>query len=74
LVGLVLPASSFLTLLEDYDLHVHHLTPHAIALVAIFIHLYEMDVGVRPLVRLFWLFFMLRASRRSETHLRAYYF
>jgi hypothetical protein len=48
--------------------------PHAIALLAIFVHLCEMYVCVRPSVRLFWLFFMLWASRRSSSHLGAYYF
>jgi hypothetical protein len=74
LAGLALPASSFLTLLENYDLQLHHMTPHAIILVAIFTHFYKMYAGVRPSVRLFWHFFMLRASGRSQTHLGAYYF
>jgi hypothetical protein len=29
-------------------------------MVAIFVHLYEMFVGVRPSVRLFWRFFILK--------------
>jgi hypothetical protein len=74
LVGLALLASSFLTLLENYSFQLHHLPPHAIALVAIFAHFYEMFEGVRPSVHLFRLFFMLRSSRRSPTHLGAYYF
>jgi hypothetical protein len=45
LSGLVLSFSSF-TLLEIYGLQLHHLSPHSITLVAIFVHLYEMYVGV----------------------------
>jgi hypothetical protein len=75
LAGLALPVSSFfLTLPENYNLHLHHLTSHAIALVAIFAHLCEMYVGVRLSVHLFRLFFTLQASERSQTHLGAYYF
>jgi hypothetical protein len=50
LAGLVPPLSSFLTLLEYYGLQLQHLSPNSIALVAIFIHFYEMFVGVRPSV------------------------
>jgi hypothetical protein len=47
LVGFVLPASSFfLTLLENYGFQLCHLTSHAIALVAIYVHLSEMYVGM----------------------------
>jgi hypothetical protein len=35
--------------------------------VAIFVHLYEMYVGVRPSVRLFWRFFVLKAHARRST-------
>jgi hypothetical protein len=60
LVGFMLPVSSFfLTLLETYGLQHHHLTPHTLALVAVFVHLCEMYVGVWPSVRLFRLFFVL---------------
>jgi hypothetical protein len=52
-------SSFFLTLLENYSLQLHHLTPHAIASVVIFVHLREMYVGVWSLVRLFRLFFTL---------------
>jgi hypothetical protein len=49
LAGLVPPLSSFfLTLLEYYGLQLQHLSPNSIALVAIFIHLCKMYVGVRP--------------------------
>jgi hypothetical protein len=68
LFGLVLPFSSFFfTLLETYDLQLHHLLPHAITLVAIFIHLCEMYVGVRPLVRLFQLFHVMRYSKKRAS-------
>jgi hypothetical protein len=43
LAGFTLLASSFfLTLLENYGLQLHHLTPDVIALVAIFTHFCEM--------------------------------
>jgi hypothetical protein len=47
LVGLVPPLSSFfLMLLEYYGLQLQHLSPNSIALVAIFVHLCELYVGV----------------------------
>jgi hypothetical protein len=61
-------------LLENDGLQLHHLMPHALALVAIFIHHYEMYVGVQPSLFLFQLFFSLRAFGRSPKHLGAYYF
>jgi hypothetical protein len=67
LAGLVPPLSSFLTLLEYYGLELPLLSPNSIALVAIFVHLYEMYVGVRPSVRLFWRFFVLKAHARRST-------
>jgi hypothetical protein len=75
LAGLALPMSSFfLILLENYGLQLHHLSPHSLVLVAIFVHLCEMHVGMWPSVRLFLLFFTLRASGRCPNHLGAYYF
>jgi hypothetical protein len=57
LAGLVLPLSSFfLTLLEYYGLQLQHLSPNSITLVAIFVHFYEMFVGVR----LFQCFFIIK--------------
>jgi hypothetical protein len=54
LAGLVLPFSSFFFMLQEpYDLQPHHLSPHSITLVAIFIHLCEMYVGKRSSMRLF---------------------
>jgi hypothetical protein len=64
----------FFTLLETYDLQLHHVSPHSITLVAIFIHLCEMFVGVRPSVRLFWLFHVLRASEKRASRIDGYYF
>jgi hypothetical protein len=49
-------------LLEYYGLQLQHLSPNSIALVVIFIHLYEMYVGVQPSVRLFRCFFVLKAT------------
>jgi hypothetical protein len=46
LAGLVLPFSSFFTLLETYSLQLHHLSLHSIMMVVIFVHLCEMYVGV----------------------------
>jgi hypothetical protein len=46
-------------LLENYGLQFHHLTLHAIAMLVIFIHLYEMYVGMQPSVCLLGLFFVL---------------
>jgi hypothetical protein len=51
MAGLVPPLSSFfLTLLEYYGLQLQHLSPNSIALVATFVHLCEMYVGVQPSV------------------------
>jgi hypothetical protein len=47
LAGLVPPLSSFFLMsLEYYGLQLQHLSPNSIALVAIFVHLCEMYVGV----------------------------
>jgi hypothetical protein len=47
--GLALPISPFfLLLLEEFGLQLQHLTPHSILQAAIFVHLYEMFVGVAP--------------------------
>jgi hypothetical protein len=47
LAGLAPPFYSFFfTLLENYDLQVHHLSPHSFTLVAIFIDFCEIYVGV----------------------------
>jgi hypothetical protein len=75
LAGLVPPLSSFLfTLLEYYGLQLQHLSPNSIALVAIFIHLCEMYVGVRPSVRLFRCFFMLKDASTRPPLIGGHYF
>jgi hypothetical protein len=74
LAGLVPPLSSFLTLLEYYGLQLQHLSPNSIALVAIFIHLCEMYVGVRPPVWLFWCFFVLKAVSTHPPLIDGHYF
>jgi hypothetical protein len=73
LTGLV-PPLSFLMLLEYYGLQLQHLSPNSIALVAIFIHLCEMYVGVRPSVRLFRRFFMLKAASPRPPLIGGHYF
>jgi hypothetical protein len=71
---LILPFSSFFTLLETYGVQLHHLLPHSIMLVVIFVHLFRMYMGVRPLVCLFGLFHMLRSSRKRACPIDGYYF
>jgi hypothetical protein len=52
--GLALPISPFfLLLLEEFRLQLQHLTPHSILQAAIFIHLYQMFMGVAPCTSLF---------------------
>ena len=48
--------------------------PHSILLTSIFVHLYEMFVGVRPCVILFRYFFVLVKSGKSKDEVGAYYF
>ena len=73
--GLGLPISPFfLLLLEDFGLQRQHLTPHSILLTAIFVHLCEMFVGVRPCVLLFRHFFQLMKSGKGKDEVGAYYF
>jgi hypothetical protein len=67
LAGLVLPLSSFfLSLLDFYGLQLQRLSSDSITLVAIFVHLCEMYVGVRPSVQLFRHFFVLKATSPSH--------
>jgi hypothetical protein len=71
----VSPVSSFLlTLLEFYGIQLQHLSPHSSIPVAIFIHFYEMFVGVRPSVPLFRLFHMLRWVGKGSNLIGPYYF
>jgi hypothetical protein len=73
--GLALPILSFfLLLLEEFGLQLQHLTPHSILQVAIFVHLYEMFVGVGACTSLFRHFFVLVRSGKGKDHLGAYYF
>jgi hypothetical protein len=75
LVGLVPPLSSFfLMLLEYYRLQQQHLSPNSIALVAIFVHLCEMYVGVRPSVWLFRRFFVLKDASKRPPLIGGHYF
>jgi hypothetical protein len=75
LAGLVPPFSSFFfTLLEAYGLQLQHLSPHSITLVAVFMHLHELYVGVRPLVHLFRLYHVLRSTGRDAGPISIYNF
>nr|AAM01027.1 unknown protein [Oryza sativa Japonica Group] len=61
MAGLVPPFSSFfMDVLEHYDLQMAHLTPNAVMTLAIFAHLCEMFIGVRPSLRLFRWFFTVQ--------------
>nr|ABF95743.1 retrotransposon protein, putative, unclassified [Oryza sativa Japonica Group] len=62
MAGLVPPfSSSFMDVLEFYDLQMAHLTPNAMMTLAIFAHLCEMFIGVRPSLRLFRWFFTVQS-------------
>jgi hypothetical protein len=74
LAGLVPPLSSFLMLLEYYGLQLQHLSRNSIALVVIFVHLCEMYVGVRPSVRLFRRFFVLKVVSTHPLLITGHYF
>ncbi len=54
MVGLILPFSRFFhEVLDFYKIHALHLAPNVVMTLAIFAHLCEMFVGVRPTMRLF---------------------
>jgi hypothetical protein len=73
--GLVLPISPFfLLLLEEFGLQLQHLTHHSVLQAAIFVHLYEMFIGVAPCTSLFRHFFVLVKSGKTRDHIGAYYF
>jgi hypothetical protein len=55
-------------------LQLQYLSPNSIVLVAIFIHLCEMFMGVRPSVRLFRRFFVLKAVSQHPPLIGDYYF
>nr|AAK55778.1 Hypothetical protein [Oryza sativa] len=62
MAGLVPPFSSFfMDVLEFYDLQMVHLTLNAVMTLAIFAHLCEMFIGVRPSLRLFRWFFTVQS-------------
>jgi hypothetical protein len=64
----------FLLLLEESGLQLQHLTPHSILQTTIFVHLYEMFVGVAICTSLFRYFFVLVKSGKTRDHIGAYYF
>jgi hypothetical protein len=75
LVGLVPPLSSFfLILLEFYGLQLQHLSSNSITLVAIFVHIYEMFLGVQSSVCLFRRFFVMKAASQRPLLIGGYYF
>jgi hypothetical protein len=75
LAGLMpLLSTFFLVLLEHYGLHLQHLQPHSITLVAIFAHFCEMFMGVQPSVRLFQRFHVPRLVNKQPHYLGGYYF
>jgi hypothetical protein len=51
-----------------------HLSPNSITLVAIFIHFCKMFVGVRPSVRLFWHFFVMKDASQHPPLIGSYDF
>lgn len=58
---LILPFSTFfLHVLEEYQVHLVHLTPNAVLTPSIFAHMYEMFVGVWSSVEVFRHFFYLQ--------------
>jgi hypothetical protein len=73
--GLALPISPFFQLLlEEFGLQLQHLTPHSVLQTAIFVHLWEMFIGVPPCTSLFRYFFVLVMSGKTRDHIGAYYF
>ena len=67
-------SSFFLLLLEEFGLQLQHLTPHSVLLVAVFVHLMEMFMGVRPYVSIFRHYYALVGFGRSRGIIGAYYF
>lgn len=57
--GLIPPFSRFFhEVLDFYEIHALHLAPNAVMTLAIFAHLCEMFIGVRPTMQLFQAFFI----------------
>jgi hypothetical protein len=67
-------SSFFLLLLEEFGLQLQHLNPHSVLLMAVFAHLMEMFMGVRPYVTIFKHFYALVDTGRSKREIGAYYF
>ncbi len=58
MVGLIPPFSSFFyEVLDFYEIRALHLAPNAVMVLAIFVHLCEIFIGVRQSMRLFQFFF-----------------
>lgn len=67
LAGLLSPFSIFfLAVLSDFGIHLIHLPPRSILLVATFVHLHEMFAQVVPSVALFRHYFALQPSKWEE--------
>ena len=65
--GLVPPYSPFFeAVLEFYQIHLLHLHPNAILILAIFAFLCEAYLGVKPSIALFRSFYALRNTARKE--------
>ena len=65
--GLVPPFSDFLlAILEVYQIQLLHLHPNSILILAIFAHLCEAYIGIRPSVALFRSFYALRRTAAGE--------
>lgn len=65
----LVPALSpfFVAVLEVYAIHLVHLTPNVVLTLVLFVHTYEMFVGVQPSVELFRHFFNLCCSGPSAS-------
>ena len=64
--GLGLPVHRFFRgLLHEYGLELHHLTPHGVLHIAVFITLCEAYLGIAPHFNLWQYFFWVRASSNS---------
>jgi hypothetical protein len=58
-----LPTSNFLHGLHfHYGVQLHHLNPNSILYIAIFVHFYEVFLGIEPYFYLFFHLFHLRAQ------------
>jgi hypothetical protein len=67
-------SSFFFMLLEHYGLQIQHLSSHSMTQLPVFIHLYEMFVGVQPSVQLFHRFHVLHPVSMQPPHIDGYYF